>query len=57
MSTNVYEHISSQITNEWEGGARSRLKPWNAEYAKERITHLLRGISRADVRAVSHAAA
>ena len=57
MSTNVYEHISSQITNEWEGGARSRLKPWNAEYAKERITHLLRGISRADVRGASHAAA
>ena len=57
MSTDVYERISSQIANELEGGARSRLKPWNAAYTKERITHPLRGTSRADVKGVSHAAA
>ena len=57
MSTDVYERISSQITNKLESGARSRLKPWSAEYAKERITHPLRGTSRADVKGVSHAAA
>jgi hypothetical protein len=57
MSTNVDERISSQITNELECGARPRLKPWNAAYAKERITHPLRGTSRADVKGVSHAAA
>ena len=57
MSTDVYERISSQITNKLESGARSRLKPWNAEYAKERITHLLRGTGRANVKGVSHAAA
>jgi antirestriction protein ArdC len=57
MSTDVYERISSQITNECEGGARTRLKPWNAAYAKERITHRLRGTSRAGVKGVSYAAA
>ena len=57
MSTDVYERISSQIANEYESGARLRLKPWNAAYAKERITHPLRGTSRADVKGVSHAAA
>ena len=57
MSTDIYERISSQIPNEFESGARSRLKPWNTAYAKERITHLLRGISRGDVEGVNHAAA
>jgi len=57
MSTDVDERISSQIANEVENGARSRLKPWNAEYAKERITHPLRGTSRADVKGVSNATA
>jgi antirestriction protein ArdC len=52
MSTDDYERISNQIANELEGGARSRLKPWNAEYAKERIMHPLRG-----TKGVSHAAA
>jgi hypothetical protein len=56
MST-VYERISSQIANELESGARSRLKPWNAEYAAGWITHPLRGASRADVIGVSHATA
>jgi antirestriction protein ArdC len=57
MSTDVYERISIQITNELESRARLRLKPWNAAYAKERITHPLRPISRADVKGVRHAAA
>ena len=57
MSIDVYDRISSQIANEFESGARPRLKPWNAEYTKERITHRLRGTSRADVKGVSHAAA
>jgi predicted amidophosphoribosyltransferase len=57
MSTDVYERVSSQIANEFERRARPRLKPWNAEYAKERITHPLRGTSRADVKGVGHAAA
>jgi antirestriction protein ArdC len=57
MSTDAYKCISSQIANELEGGARPRLKPRNAAYAKERITHPLRGTSRADVKDVSHAAA
>jgi antirestriction protein ArdC len=57
MNTDVYERISSQIANEFESGAHRRLKPWNAAYAKERITHPLRGTSRADVKSVSHAAA
>ena len=57
MSTDVYERISSQIANEFESGARSRLKPWNAAYAKERITHPLRGTSGANVKGVSHATA
>jgi antirestriction protein ArdC len=57
MSTDVYERICSQIANELESGARPRLKPWNAVYAAGRITHLLRGTSRADVKGVSHAAA
>jgi antirestriction protein ArdC len=57
MSTDVYERISSQIANELESGARSRLKPWNAAYAAGWITHPLRGTSRADVKGVSHAAA
>ena len=56
MSTDVYERTWRQIANELESGARSRLKPWNAEYAKERITHPLRETSRADVKGVSHAA-
>jgi antirestriction protein ArdC len=57
MSTDVYERISSQITNEFESGARARVKPRNAAHAKERITHRLRGSSRAVVKGVSHAAA
>ena len=57
MSTDVYERISSQIANEFDCGARVRLKPWNAAYAKERITHPLRGTGRANVKGVSHAAA
>ena len=57
MNTDVYERISSQIANEFESGARSRLKQWNAVYAAGRIAHRLRGTSRADVKGVSHAAA
>jgi len=57
MSTDVYERISSQIANELESGARTRLEPWNAVYAAGRITHPLHGTSRADVKSVSHAAA
>ena len=57
MSTDVDERISSQIANELESGACPRLKPWNAGYAKERITHRLRGSSRAEVKGVSHVAA
>ena len=57
MSTGVDERISSQIANALESGARTRLEPWNALYAKERIRHPLRGTSRANVRRVSHAAA
>jgi hypothetical protein len=57
MSIDVYEHIRSQIANEFESGARPGLGPWNAAYAKERITHPLRGTSRADVKGVSHVAA
>ena len=57
MSTDVYERIRSHIANELDSAARSRLKPWNAGYAKERITHRLRGTSGADVKGVSHAAA
>jgi antirestriction protein ArdC len=57
MRTDVYEHISSQVTNELESGARPRLKPLNAECAAGPITHRLRGTSRADVKGVSHAAA
>ena len=56
MSTDVCERISSQIVSELESGARSRLKPWNAASAKERITHTLRGTSSANV-GVSNAAA
>ena len=56
-STDGYERISSQITNELESGARPRLKPWIAVYAAGRITHPLRGTSRAEVKGVSHAAA
>jgi hypothetical protein len=57
MSTDVYERIISQIANKFESGARIRLKPWNAAYSAGRITHPLRGTSRADVKGVSHAAA
>jgi antirestriction protein ArdC len=57
MSTDVYERFSSQIASELESGARSRLKPWNAASAKERITLPLRGTSSANVKGVSHAAA
>jgi antirestriction protein ArdC len=57
MSTDVYERITSQIANELDSAARSRLKPWNAGYATGRITHRLRRTSRADVKGVSHAAA
>jgi antirestriction protein ArdC len=57
MSTDVYERISNQIANKFESGAHPRLKPWSAACAKERITHPLRGTSRADVKGVSHAAA
>ncbi|HEY4987703.1 MAG TPA: hypothetical protein VII39_13870 [Bradyrhizobium sp.] len=57
MSTDVHERISIQIANALESGACPRLKPWNAGYAKERITHPLRGTGMADVKGVSHAAA
>jgi hypothetical protein len=57
MSTDVDERISSQIANELESRVRPRLKPRNADYAAGRITHRLRGTSRADVKGVSHAAA
>ena len=57
MSTDVCERISSQIANKFESGARPQLKPWNAAYAAGRITHPLRGTSRADVKGVSNAAA
>jgi antirestriction protein ArdC len=57
MSTDVDERISGQIANEFESGARPRLKPWNAEFAAGRITHRLRRTSKADVKGVSHAAA
>ena len=55
MSTDVYER--SQIASEFESGARSRLKSWNAASAKERITHPLRRISGADAKGASNAAA
>jgi antirestriction protein ArdC len=57
MSIDVDERISSHITNECESGARPGLGPWNAASAKERITHPLRGTSRANVQGVSDAAA
>jgi hypothetical protein len=57
MSADICERISSQIQNELESEARSRLKPWNATYAKQRITHPLRGTGRTDVKGVSDAAA
>ena len=57
MSTGVDERISSQIANQLESGARTRLEPWNALSAKERIRHPLRGTSRVDAESVSHAAA
>ena len=57
MSTDVYERISSQIANEFESGARTRLKPWNAMYAAGRIAHPLRGSSGAVVKGVRNAAA
>ena len=57
MSTDVYERISSQITNKLESGVRIRIEPWNAVYAKERIRHPLRGTNRVDAESVSHAAA
>ena len=57
MSIDVDECISNQITDELDGGARSRLKPRNAASAKERVTHPFRGTSRADVKGVSDAAA
>jgi hypothetical protein len=56
MSNDVYERISSRIKNKLESGARHRFKPRNAD-SKERITHHLRGTSRADVGGVRHAAA
>jgi hypothetical protein len=57
MSIDVDERIGNQIENECESGAGLQLESWNAAYAKERITHPLRGTSRADVNGVSHAAA
>ncbi len=57
MSTDVYERISSQIANEFESGARLRLKPRNATYAAGRTTHPLHWTSRADFKGVSNAAA
>ena len=57
MSTDVYERISSQIANEFESGARPRLKPRNAADAAGQITHPSRETSRADVKGVSNAAA
>ena len=57
MSTDIYERISGRIANECESGAHPRLKPWNAAYAKEWITHRLRGTSRAETKGASHAAA
>jgi hypothetical protein len=56
MSIDIYDRISGQITSEFESGGRPRLKPWNAAYAKKRITHRLRGTSRADVKGVTHVA-
>ena len=57
MSTNVTDRTSSQIAHEFESGASPRPNPWDAESAKERITHPLRGTGMADVKGVSHAAA
>jgi antirestriction protein ArdC len=57
MSTDGYKRTNSQIANKWEGGPRSRLKPWNAAYEKERIAHPLRGTRRGDVEGLNHAAA
>ena len=57
MSTDVYERISSQIANEFESRARTRLRPWHAGYVAGRITHPLHGTRTADVKSVSHAAA
>jgi len=57
MSIDVDERITSQTANDFESAARSRLEPWNAAYAKERITRRWRGTSGADVRGASHAAA
>ena len=57
MNTDVDERISCQIANKLESGVRPRLKPPKADYAKERITHPLRGTSRAEVKGVSHATA
>ena len=57
MSTDVYERITSKITNELASGARPWLKPRNVACASGRITHHLRGTSRADVKGVSNAAA
>jgi hypothetical protein len=41
MSNDVDERICSQITNKLESGATPRPKPWDAESAKEQITHPL----------------
>ena len=57
MSTDVYERISSQIANEFESGARLRLKPRNATGAAGGTTHPLHGTSRADFKGVSNASA
>ena len=57
MSTDCYERIRSQIASDFESGAGSRLKPWNAACLKELITHPLRGNCSVDVKGVSHAAA
>jgi antirestriction protein ArdC len=57
ISTDANDRISSQIANELESGARLRLKPQNAESTKDRITHRLRGTSRAKVKGVNDAAA
>ena len=57
MSTDVYERISNQCANEFESGARPRLKPWNAEYAARADHGSLARTSGANVKGVSHAAA
>ena len=57
MSIDVDERISSQITNRLESGAGPRPKPWDAESAKEQITHPLARDRQGGRQGVSHATA